>query len=135
LITGYVGPTLTRSLQTITVGMTQTATTGEIPGTGPTDSHVTTNHSTGGNAMDPIQQARYRIRDRQWEAERQQRRLREYERAIEKLEREEHIASFPNNENRHRDIERIRAEKREVLAMMDEEFKLSEQYQQIADGL
>lgn len=84
--------------------------------------------------MDPIEQARYRIRDRQREAERQQRRLREYEQAIEKLEREEYIASFPDNQNRARDVERIRAEKREILTLMDEEFGLSDQYQQIADS-
>lgn len=84
--------------------------------------------------MDPIEQARYRIRDRQREAERQQRRLREYEQAIEKLEREEYIASFPDNQNRAKDVERIRAEKREILTLMDEEFGLSDQYQQIADS-
>jgi hypothetical protein len=84
--------------------------------------------------MDPLEQARYRIRSRQWESDRKRRQAQDFEKAIEKLEREEYLASFPDNQNRVRDIERIRAEKQEVLTMMDEEFKLSEQYQQIADG-
>lgn len=79
-------------------------------------------------------EARYRLKSKQWDDERAQRRAREYERAIEKLEREEYLASFPDNQNRARDIEQIRAEKREVLTLMDEEFKLSEQYKQIAGG-
>ena len=84
--------------------------------------------------MDPLEQARYRIRNRQWESDRKRRQAQDFEKVIEKLEREEYLASFPDNQNRVRDIERIRAEKQEVLTMMDEEFKLSEQYKQIADG-
>jgi hypothetical protein len=51
-----------------------------------------------------------------------------------RLEREEHLASFPDNPNRIRDLERIRREKKEVLSMMDEEFKLSEEYNRIAES-
>ena len=84
--------------------------------------------------MDVLHEARYRLRNREWEDGVKQRRLRDFEAALNRLEREEHLASFPDNENRVRDLERIRAQKREVLAMMDEEFKLSEQYKQVADS-
>ena len=84
--------------------------------------------------MSVLDEARYRLRSKQWDDERAQRRAREFEKAMDRLEREEFLASFPDNQNRVRDMERIRAEKQEVLTMMDEEFKLSEQYKQIADG-
>jgi hypothetical protein len=63
-----------------------------------------------------------------------QRRAREFEAAIDRLEREEYLASFPDNPNRIRDLERVRREKREVLDMMNEEFKMDEQYSKIADS-
>jgi hypothetical protein len=84
--------------------------------------------------MNVLDEARHRLRSKQWDDERAQRRAREFEKAMDRLEREEFLASSPDNQNRVRDIERIRAEKQEVLTMMDEEFKLSEQYKQIADG-
>ena len=84
--------------------------------------------------MNVLEEARYRLKNREWEDAVRQRRLREFEAVLDRLEREEHLASFPDNENRVSDLERIRAQKREVLAMMDEEFKLSEQYKQIADS-
>ena len=84
--------------------------------------------------MNVLEEARYRIRNQQWESDRKARRAREFEAALQKLEDAELRARHPDNENRVRDIERIRVEKREVLALMDEEFKLSEQYKQIADS-
>ncbi len=84
--------------------------------------------------MDILDTARRRMRNRQWESDYQQRRLREYERTVEKLEDQERLASFPDNPNRIADLERIRAEKQEVLAMIDEEFGMSEQYREIADS-
>ncbi len=84
--------------------------------------------------MNVLEEARYRLRNKEWEDGVKQRRVRDFEAALDRLEREEHLASFPDNENRVRDLERIRAHKREILAMMDEEFKLSEQYRRIADS-
>jgi hypothetical protein len=84
--------------------------------------------------MNVLEEARYRIRNQQWESDRKARRAREFEAALQKLEDAELRASHPDNENRILDLERIRDQKREVLAIMDEEFKLAEQYQQIADS-
>ncbi len=84
--------------------------------------------------MTVIDEARYRIRNQQWESDRKQSRAREFETALQKLEHAELRASHPDNANRVRDLENIRAQKREVLSMMDEEFNLSAQYKQIADG-
>lgn len=84
--------------------------------------------------MTVIDEARYRIRNQQWESDRKARRAREFEAALQKLEHAELRASHPDNESRVRDLEQIRAHKREVLAMMDDEFRLSEQYKQIADS-
>jgi hypothetical protein len=78
--------------------------------------------------MDILETARRRMRNRQWESDFKQHRAREYEKAIDKLEQAEYKASFPDNPNRIADLERIRREKAEVLSMLDEEFKLSEQY-------
>ena len=84
--------------------------------------------------MNVLEEARYRLRSKEWEDDKKRRRAREFEVAIDRLEREEHLASFPDNENRIRDLERIRAEKREVLSMMNEEFRMDEQYRQITDS-
>ena len=50
------------------------------------------------------------------------------------LEDQERLASFPDNPSRVADMERIRAEKQEAFSMMDEEYKLPEQYKEVADG-
>ncbi len=84
--------------------------------------------------MNVLEEARYRLRNREWEDGVKQRRARDFEAALQKLEDVELRASHPDNENRVRDLERIRAEKREVLALMDEEYGLSEQYKQIANS-
>ena len=84
--------------------------------------------------MNVLEEARYRLRSKEWEDGKKQRRAREFEAAIDRLEREEHLASFPDNPNRIPDLERIRREKKEVLSMMDEEFKLSDQYRQTVDS-
>ena len=84
--------------------------------------------------MNVLEEARYRLRSKEWEDGKKKRRAREFEAAIDRLEREEHLASFPDNEKRISDLERIRREKREVLSMMDEEFKLSDQYRQTVDS-
>ena len=84
--------------------------------------------------MDVLREARYRLRNQEWEDSVKQRRFRDFEAALDRLDQEEHLASFPDNENRVRDLERIRAQKREVLAIMDEDFRLSEQYKQIANS-
>ena len=83
--------------------------------------------------MDILETARRRMKNRQRETSYQQWRLQEYERAVEKLEEQERLASFPDNPNRVADLERIRAEKQEVLSMMDEEFKLSQNYKDTVD--
>jgi hypothetical protein len=77
-----------------------------------------------------IKSARSRIRSRQWELERQQRRFNDYQRAIDRLDEQERLASFPDNPTRVADIERIREERQEVLNEMDREFGLSEQYKE-----
>ena len=84
--------------------------------------------------MDVLHEARYRLRNREWEDGVKQGRAREFEGALEKLEDTELRASHPDNENRVRDLENIRAQKREVLEMMDEEYGLSKQYKQVADS-
>ena len=84
--------------------------------------------------MNVLEEARYRLKNREWEDGVKQRRAREFEAALEKLEREEYLASFPDNPNRIPDLERIRREKKEVLAMIDEEYGLSAQYKEIADS-
>jgi hypothetical protein len=83
---------------------------------------------SGGLTMDILETARRRLRNKQFESDFKQYRAREYEKAIDRLEQAEYQASFPDNPNRVADLERIRREKAEVLSMLDEEFKLSEQY-------
>ncbi len=78
--------------------------------------------------MNILETARRRLRNKQFESDFKQYRAREYEKAIDRLEQAEYKASFPDNPTRIADLERIRAEKQEVLEMLDEEFKLSEQY-------
>ncbi len=78
--------------------------------------------------MDILETARRRLRNKQFESDFKQYRAREYEKAIDRLEQAEYKAAFPDNPTRIADLERIRREKQEVLSMMDEEFKLSEQY-------
>jgi hypothetical protein len=84
--------------------------------------------------MNVLDEARWRLRSKELEDGKKQRRAREFEAAIDRLEREEYLASFPDNPNRIRDLERVRREKREVLDMMNEEFKMDEQYSKIADS-
>ncbi len=84
--------------------------------------------------MNILDQVNYRMRSRQWEDDARERRACEFRAALDKLEQEEYRASFPDNPTRIRDLERIRAQKRELLTMQDEEFGLSEQYSKIADS-
>jgi hypothetical protein len=84
--------------------------------------------------MNVLDEARWRLRSKELEDGKKQRRAREFEAAIDRLEREEYLASFPDKPNRIRDLERVRREKREVLDMMNEEFKMDEQYSKIADS-
>jgi hypothetical protein len=78
--------------------------------------------------QDAVDEARWRLRSKEWEDDKKRRRAREFEATLKQLEMAEYKASFPDNPNRIADSERIRADKKEVLSMMDEEFKLSEQY-------
>jgi hypothetical protein len=78
--------------------------------------------------MDILETARRRLRNKQFESDFKQHRAHEYQKALDRLEQAEYKASFPDNPNRVADLERIRREKAEVLSMLDEEFKLSEQY-------
>jgi uncharacterized membrane protein YccC len=84
--------------------------------------------------MDVLDTARQRLRNRQFESDFKRRRAQEFKKAIDRLEQAEYRASFPENQNRVADLERIRAERQEVLSMMDEEFKLSESYKETVDG-
>ena len=84
--------------------------------------------------MNVIREAESRIRNRQWDENVKGKRYAEYTEALERLDEAELRASFPDNENRVRDLERIRRTRAEITAMMDQEFGLSEQYKQIADS-
>lgn len=80
--------------------------------------------------MNVIEEARWRLKSKEWEDGKKERRAREFEAALKRLEEAEYKAAFPDNPNRIPDLERIRAEKQEVLSMMDEEFGLSENYKE-----
>ena len=84
--------------------------------------------------MNIIREAESRIRNRQWDENVKGKRYAEYTEALERLDEAELRASFPDNENRVRDLERIRRTRAEIAQMMDQEFGLSEQYKQIANS-
>jgi hypothetical protein len=86
------------------------------------------------NDMDGLEQAKYRIRNREFERAQRGRRRGEFKAALERLEREEFEVSHPDAKDKVAKMEEIRALRSEITSMMDEEFKLSEQYEQIADG-
>jgi hypothetical protein len=77
-----------------------------------------------------IDSARSRLRQKRWEQDRQERRFKQYERAIKKLDDQLFRASFPDNENRVADVRRIKEDRQEVLEEMDREFGLSENYRE-----
>lgn len=81
-----------------------------------------------------IREAENRIRNRGWDDNIKGRRAVEYRETLDRLDEAEYQASFPDNENRVRDLEQIRRTRAEVTKMMDEEFGMSEQYRQIADS-
>lgn len=82
--------------------------------------------------MNVLEQANYRMKNREWEDGVKERRAAEFRAALERLDEAEYRASFPDNENRVRELEQIRRTRAEITAMMDQEFGLSEQYKQIA---
>ncbi len=84
--------------------------------------------------MNVFEQARYRIRSREWEDGAKQRRFNELQAALTRLDEAEYRASFPDNENRIQELEQIRRTRAEVTAMIDEEYGMSEQYSNIADS-
>jgi hypothetical protein len=84
--------------------------------------------------MDMVEQARYRIRQKQYEEQARQKRMDEYKAAYEKLEREEYRNSFPDAPNRYAKSLEIKALKEELGAMMDEDFGMSDAFNRLADG-
>lgn len=82
--------------------------------------------------MNILKEASSRIRNRQWDENIKERRAAEFREALERLEHEEYLASFPDHPNRVARLEEIHRTKAELTAMMDSEFGLSEQYKQIA---
>ena len=77
-----------------------------------------------------IDSARSRLRQKRWEQDRQERRFREFERAIGKLDDQLYRVSMPDNPTRVADVRRIKEERQEVLEEMDREFGLSESYKE-----
>lgn len=84
--------------------------------------------------MNVIREAESRMRNRQWDDGVKERRAAEFKAALDRLDEAELRASFPDNENRVRELEQIRRTRAEVTAMMDEEFGMTEQYKQVADS-
>jgi len=84
--------------------------------------------------MNVLEQANYRMKNRQWDDGVKERRAAEYKAALEKLDEAEYRASFTDNENRIRDFEQIRCTRAEITAMMNEEFGMENQCKQIADS-
>lgn len=80
-----------------------------------------------------IDSARSRLRQKRWEQDRQERRFKQYERAIEKLDDQLYRASMPDNPTRVEDVRRVREERQEVMDEMDREFGLSENYKETVD--
>ena len=84
--------------------------------------------------MNVLEQANYRMKNRQWEDGVKERRVAEFRAALERLDEAEYRASFPDNENRIAQLEQIRRTRAEVTAMMDEAFGLEDEYRRIADS-
>ena len=82
--------------------------------------------------MNIIEQAQYRMRNREWEDGVKERRAAEFKAALEKLDEAELRASFPDNENRIQQLEQIRRTRAEITQMMNEEFGLEGEYRRIA---
>lgn len=84
--------------------------------------------------MNIIEQANYRMKNREWEDGVQERRAAEFRAALERLDEAELRASFPDNENRIQQLEQIRRTRAEITAMMNEKFGLEDEYRRIADS-
>ncbi len=82
--------------------------------------------------MNIIEQANYRMKNRDWEDGVKERRAAEFRAVLERLDEAEYRASFPDNENRIAQLEQIRRTRAEITAIMDEEFSMDDQYKQIA---
>jgi hypothetical protein len=84
--------------------------------------------------MNVLEQANYRMKNREWEDGVKERRAAEFRAALERLDEAELRASFPDNENRIQQLEQIRRTRAEITAMMNEEFGMEDQYRRIADS-
>jgi len=84
--------------------------------------------------MNVVEQAQYRMKNREWEDGVKERRAAEFRAALERLDEQELRASFPDNPDRIAQLEQIRRTRAEITTMMDEEFGMEEQYKQIADS-
>jgi len=84
--------------------------------------------------MDMIQQARYRIQKKEAERRAKQRRLNEYREAFDKLEREEFAVSHPDYPKKVQKSQELAALRKELNAMMQEDFDLEGEYRRIVDG-
>lgn len=84
--------------------------------------------------MDVFEQAKYRMRNRQWEQDKKDRRMAEFRSALEVLEREEFLAAHPDEPNKVGKMAEIRSLRAEIGEMMNEEFGMDEQYKQMADS-
>ena len=84
--------------------------------------------------MDVMEQANYRMKNRQWEDGVKEHRAAEFRAALERLDEAEYRASFPDNLDRITQLEQIRRTRAEITAMMNEEFGMEDQYKQIADS-
>ena len=80
--------------------------------------------------MDPIEQARYRIKNREFEDGVKQRRYSELMGALERLEEAEFKASHPDNPERVPQLGEIRRLKAEVATMIEEEFGIGESFRE-----
>ena len=84
--------------------------------------------------MNIFKEASSRMRTRQWDENIKDKRYAEFVQALERLEHEEYLAHMPDHPNPVARLEEIRRTKVEITQMMNQEFGLSEQYNQIADS-
>ena len=84
--------------------------------------------------MNVLEQANYRMKNREWEGGVKERRAAEFRAALERLDEAELRASFPDNENRIAQLEQIRRTRAELTEMLDEELGMGAQYRHIADS-
>lgn len=82
--------------------------------------------------MNVFEQARHRIKSRDYEDGIKQQRFDELQAALTRLDEAEYRASFPDNENRIQQLEQIKRTRAEITEMMDQEFGLSKQYDKMA---